>query len=550
MYRLIFEEDGTNRIYPIVQDEISLGRAPESDVVLTNFTISRLHAKIVKDSKGCRIVDQASRNGTQVNGRPVSDAPLRDGDEIYLGKFPIRFSEISDEKIVVDEKSRELAPGTIIRPLSELLSSLAPDKKPPSERKNAPSSKPDAKTTEAHAEDRSAQILRILGRVAEALITTQPVEEVLRTVMDLVFSYLPAHRGFLMLHEPETDQLVPKIVKYRRAVKEAGAISISRTIADRVFKDQVAILTSDAKLDDRFDGGQSILLHNIRSAMYAPLWNKGRVIGIISVDSPVQAGAFTQADLDLFSALANFSAVAIEQARLNVKIQEEQARRARLERYFSPNVVNRITTAKDSTTGHLIDVQEREVTVLFSDLVGFTAMSGKMKPQEVAMLLNEYFTEMLEIVFAYDGTLDKYIGDCVMVVFGAPFEQPDHADRAVKAAIEMRQRLNEFNRRRSDGPRLKAHTGINSGRVVAGDIGSHKRKEYTVIGDTVNLAARLECDVAKADQIIIGPSTHALLKGQYEINSLGSVAVRSIEKPLELYEVLGEKGKPEPTPAA
>lgn len=549
MFRLIYEEDGTSRVFPIVKDEISLGRAPENDVVLTNFTISRLHAKIVKDPKGCRILDQSSRNGTQVNGQPVAVAPLRDGDGILLGKFPIRFSEVLDEKVVVDEKSGDLAPGTIIKPLSELLPSLGLEEKPASEPRKAADARPGQKMAEAH-EDRGAKVLRILSRVAEALITTQPVEEVLRTVMDLVFSYLPAHRGFLMLYEPGTTQLVPKIVKYRHATKETGEISISRTIADRVVKDQVAILTSDAKMDDRFDGVQSIMLHNIRSAMYAPLWNKGRVIGIISVDSPVQAGAFTQADLDLFSALANFSAVAIEQARLNVKIQEEQARRTRLERYFSPNVVNRITNAKDSTTGHLIDVQEREVTVLFSDLVGFTSMSEKMKPQEVARLLNEYFTEMLEIVFAYDGTLDKYIGDCVMVVFGAPFEQPDHADRAVKTAIEMRERLHEFNQNRSDGLRLRAHTGINSGKVMAGDIGSHKRKEYTVIGDTVNLAARLESDVAKADQIIIGPSTHDLLKGQYELKKLGKTAVRSIEKSLQLYEVLETKGKTEKTPAA
>ena len=233
--------------------------------------------------------------------------------------------------------------------------------------------------------------------------------------------------------------------------------------------------------------------------------------------------------------------MAIEQSRLNVKIQEEEARRSRLERYFSPNVVKRITQAKESTTGTLIDVQEREVTVMFSDLVGFTTMSENMAPQEVARLLNEYFTEMLEIIFAYDGTLDKYIGDCVMVVFGAPLEQPDHADRAVKAAIEMRNRLQEFNKSRPGRRHLIAHTGINSGKVVAGDIGSHKRKEYTVIGNVVNLASRLECDVAKNNQIIIGPSTHKLLKGKYDIRSMGGVTIRSLKESIKLYEVMGEK---------
>ncbi len=519
MYRLIYNEDGASRIFPIAKNDISLGRAYENDVVLTHFAISRIHARIVNDQQGFRILDQGSRNGMQVNGRTVTDVALHDGDEILLGEFPIRFYKAPDEKVVVNEDSAHIGVGLIVKPFSEILSAF------------------DLKGN-SH-DDRGSKILHILSCVAETLITTQPLEKVLQKVMDLVFSSFPADRGFLMLYDPKSNQLEAKIVKYRHPSKQGSKISISRTIAERVGRDHVAILTADAKMDDRFDGEQSIIIHNIRSAMYAPLWNNGHVIGIISVDSEVLTGAFTQTDLELFSALANFSAVAIEQAHLNVKIQEEHVRRLRLERYFSPNVVNQIANAKDSMSGQL-DVQEREVTVLFSDLVGFTAMSEKMKPMDVARLLNEYFTEMLEIVFAYDGTLDKYIGDCIMVVFGAPLDQPDHADRAVKTAIKMRDRLHTFNQSRLDGIKLMSHIGINSGKVMAGDIGSYKRKEYTVIGDAVNLAARLESDVAQADQIIIGPSTHALLKGQYDLKSRGQVAVRSIKKPLHLYEVLGE----------
>ena len=505
MYQLVYDEDGEHHTFPIVRDDLSLGRAPKNDVVLTHFTISRLHAKILKDKNSCKIVDQNSRNKIKVNGQTVSESVIHDGDEILLGKFPIHFHEVPDEKATV-------------APLSKIISSF--------------NLKEDAHT------DHGAKILRILSRVAETLIANQPLEKVLQTVMDIVFSYLPANRGFLMLYDSESNKLVPKVVRCRHPSMQTFDIAISRTIADRVGRDRVAILTADAMMDDRFNSEQSIVAHNIRSAMYAPLLNKGRVIGIISVDSEIITGAFTQTDLELFSALSNFSAVAIEQAHLNVKIKEEQLLLTRLERYFSPNVVKQITHTKDSKTEHL-DVQEREVTVLFSDIVGFTAMSQKMRPQNVAKLLNEYFTEMLDIIFAYDGTLDKYIGDCIMVVFGAPIDQSDHADRAVKTAIKMRDRLHEFNQGRSDGIQLKAHIGINSGKVMAGDIGSFKRKEYTVIGDAVNIAARLESDVAQANQIIIGPATHDLLKGQYELKSRGQVAVRSIEKPLHLYEVIG-----------
>ncbi|HSG06428.1 MAG TPA: adenylate/guanylate cyclase domain-containing protein, partial [Nitrospiria bacterium] len=378
----------------------------------------------------------------------------RDGDEIGLGKLMIRFTEVVDEGVRIQDDAPSLGSETVIKPISEVQRRDTPGKK---EEKGSPSTRPVPPA--AGLPDRSAQIIEVLTGLADALIATQPVRNVLKTVMDLVFSCLPAHRGFLLLYEPESGQLVPKLVKYRDEKRKPEEISISRTIAEKVYNEKVAILTADALTDDRFDSEQSIVRHGIRSAMYAPLWNKDRVIGVISVDSPLLAGAFSQADLDLFSALAKFSAVAIEQVRLNVKIRDEQSRRSRLERYFSPNVLDRISQARNSTTGALIDVQEQEATVLFSDLVGFTTLSENLPPQEVAALLNEYFTEMLEIVFAHEGTLDKYIGDCIMVIFGAPISQADHADRAVQCAVNMRDRLREFNRGRAGQKELLTHIG-------------------------------------------------------------------------------------------
>jgi len=146
---------------------------------------------------------------------------------------------------------------------------------------------------------------------------------------------------------------------------------------------------------------------------------------------------------------------------------------------------------------------------------------------------------MTDVVFKYEGTLDKYIGDAIMAVFGAPLEMPDHASRAIKAALEMQERLVEFNQDRKAGPQLRIRIGINSGKAVAGEIGSVNKKEYTVLGDTVNIASRLESSVAKPGMLVVGEHTHTLVAGQFETKSLGSFTLKGKEKEVNVYEVVG-----------
>src|SRR5262249_2961769 len=366
--------------------------------------------------------------------------------------------------------------------------------------------------------EKSNRILKVLTKVAETLIAVRPVEEVLQQVMDIVFEHVPADRGFLMLNDEADGKLVPMVIKHKNAAAaDSAKITISKTIADRVTKDRVSILTSDAMVDPRFGAGDSIRFHGIRSAMCAPLWNKDQVIGIIHVDSPMLTNCFTLNDLDLLTALANYAAVAVERARLNQKIIAEEKKRERLGRFLSPQVTNRILATSDSQGAALGVPEEKSASILFADIVGFTSMSEKMSPAAVALLLNDYLSRMTDIIFKYEGTLDKYIGDAIMAVFGAPLEMPDHAMRAIKAGLEMQERLAEFNAERKEGPTLRIRIGINTGKAVAGEIGSVNKKEYTVLGDTVNTASRLESSVAKPGMVVIGENTYEAVKELFEV---------------------------------
>jgi adenylate cyclase len=535
MYRLTFQDGDSPRTYDFATGEVVIGRSPDCQIVLRDFGISRNHAKVVVAADGhALILDLNSKNGTQVNGTQVVEAPLRDGDHILLGKFELTFTTALESKVVIDEeKPLPEEAGTIIRSVGELSRLLTgvPEPVVPAEEKPPP--------IDLQEIEKSNRILKVLTKVAETLIAVRPVEEVLQQVMDIVFEHMPADRGFLMLEdEGHGGRLVPMVVKHRTPGEGEGRITLSKTIADRVMHDRVSILTSDALVDPRFGAGDSIRFHGIRSAMCAPLWNKDQVIGIIHVDSPMLTNCFNINDLDLLTALANYAAVAVERARLNQKIVAEEKKRERLGRFLSPQVASRILAASDTQGAELGAPEVREVSVLFADISGFTAMSEKMSPSAVALLLNDYLARMTEVIFKYEGTLDKYIGDAIMAVFGAPLDMPDHAERAIRAALEMQERLAEWNAERKDGPGFRVRIGINSGKAVAGEIGSVNKKEYTVLGDAVNTASRLESSVAEPGSVVIGQQTLALVEGLFQCRPLGSFALKGKAQEVLVYEVL------------
>ena len=256
---------------------------------------------------------------------------------------------------------------------------------------------------------------------------------------------------------------------------------------------------------------------------------------MLYVDSP-RSGQFTASHLDTFTALANAAAVAIGQARLSGQLLEETKRRERLQRYHSPAVVSRILHAADGEVG--LQAQERDVSVMFCDLVGFTTLCEGIAPVQAATLLNSFLTRMTDVVFEHEGTLDKFLGDALLAVFGAPFEQPQHAMRAVEAALAMRRSLAEMNAK-TDGPKLAMRIAINSGVALTGDIGSPKRREFTVLGDVVNTASRIEGEVASPGEIVISGTTYGRIRDRVTVRSLGSRVLRGRVQPLDMYAVEG-----------
>ena len=517
MLELVFDEGGVTHRVP-VRDGLTLGRSSDNDVVLRDFSVSRHHARIEEGDEAFRIVDLGSTNGIRVNESFVESGGFGAGDHLGIGSF-----ELTVES--TDTEVSGLSSATYLRPLAEFNQDYGLE------------GRPQEISKEIGIRER---VFEILAQVAKVLIQVEELEPVLEKVMDLVFDHLLVDRGFIVLFDADGNPQL-ELNRARDAEDGDGAeVPISRTILDMVSQQQVAILTHDAQADQRFEAGRSVRIHQIRSAMCAPLWHRERVIGVIYVDSPLHVGSFSAADLDLLTALSNYAAVAIERARLNERIRRERAARDRLERYHSPAVIEAVLS--DSGTDRT-SVTLRETSILFADIVGFTARCESLPPEEVAAFLNQFFSLAADVIFKHGGTLDKFIGDAVMAFFGAPLPQEDHAERAVRSAIELMRALEKWNsERETEGlDRIEVRVAVNSGPVVVGDIGSASRVDYTVLGNTVNVTARLEEHVATPGSIVLGETTQAAVADLFPTEPLGAVQLKGLSREINIFRVVLEE---------
>jgi adenylate cyclase len=223
--------------------------------------------------------------------------------------------------------------------------------------------------------------------------------------------------------------------------------------------------------------------------------------------------------------------------RMARSLREKEMIKRAFTRYVAREVVEEILKDPENL---VLSGERRQVTVLFCDVRGFTPMSERLAPEEVVLLLNDFYTLMIETTFKYDGTLDKFLGDAVMAVFGAPMAHPDHSARAIRTALAMQEGITGLNDRRvRDGKEaISVGIGVSAGEAVAGTVGTEDRMEYTVIGDSVNLAARLESN-AKPGQILISHRTYERVRDLVDARPLGRIRVKGKEEEVEVYEVLG-----------
>lgn len=376
--------------------------------------------------------------------------------------------------------------------------------------------------------------LRLSHELSREIALERDLPTLLDKILLTIFKFIRADRGAIFLVQPG-GELIPAATRRRDGTDQP--ISVSSTILNHVIQERATVLTHDAAMDFAASKGKSMILNRITSAIVAPLLHNDEILGVLWLDSESLA-QFQQKDMEIATAIAAQAAMFIEINILAKKIEHEIVNRERFSRLLSPNVAERVLSGELEVKkgGQLVT----DCTVFNSDIRGFTHMSDGAPPESIVEMLNEYFEQMVETIFKYEGTLDKFMGDGIMALWGAPVVHPDDPLRAVECALEQADVLLRFNQQRAGlgRPPLQIGIGIHSGPVVAGYIGSSKSLSYTVIGDTANTSARL-CGAAQGGQILVSEQTLVRLGARFRSLELAPAQLKGKDKPFRVFSVLG-----------
>jgi adenylate cyclase len=501
-----------------------VGRAVESDCAVVDGTVSRRHAELVVADTGVQVKDVGSSNGTFVNGVKVNGYFVVPGDTLTFGKVVFRVEELSPlPPPPAAAAAAQRARATLVRRVTQPIETI-------------PKTSGSIQAVMASRADpavKDRQKLQILLEVSTGLTRATDVDATLRKIADYAFDLLEADRCAILLRD-EHGNLKTRVSRDKRGADAPEAVP--QSIALRAVKEMVAVLSENAAEDERFTGGESVRMQHVRSALCAPLIGyENKVLGVLYVDNVLSTNRFGEADLDFLIAFAGIAAVALENSQFSERIRREALVRSNFERFFTPHLAARIANGADAVK---LGGDKCLVAVLFSDIRGFTALSETMKPDAMAKLLSEYFTEMVECVFRHRGTLDKFIGDAVMAQWGAPLGEADDADRAMEAALDMMDALRMLNARWAgeERPTLEVGIGLNFGEAFAGNIGSERRLEYTVIGDTVNVAKGI-CRAAAAGEILMSDEFRLALTAPPRLATQPPVELKGKSQPVPVYKV-------------
>jgi adenylate cyclase len=538
---------------PLSQSDVcTIGRAPDNTVVLDDPRASRHHAHVKFRDGSYHIIDgsttgKLSANHVFVNGQQSTEHALREGDRVQIGASQISL-DTSDEK-------RRSAPETRFedKPLGHTQLLLSADdviralsSRPPTPPALASSSSSAAAPADSELEElrRKARILAMLYEMSKTLGTVFDLDRIFDKACEVIFSATPADRVVALLREEgkldedgeEILQVVAMRARDESRTARARKQSIGRTITRKVMRERQALLSQDAAADLEFAGVHSIVAQGVHSTICAPLLADTRVHGALYADRLDPFTTFTYADLELVSAVAAQTAVAVESARAHERLAREEVARANYGRFLPEYVVQQILENPDSFK---LGGVNQTLTVLFADIRGFTRLSENAAPERVVQLLNNYFTAMSDIIFAHGGTLDKYIGDGLMALFGAPHATPEDACNAVSSAVAMQRQMQVINAQlRADGlAEIAIGIGLHTGVATVGYIGSERRSEYTAIGDTVNLAARLEQNSVPGQILLSDATAQAAAAADCAMRPHPPLTVKNRVQPVPVYEV-------------
>jgi adenylate cyclase len=450
------------------------GSLPPDVDLSPDRTVSRPHARLFLEGQEWRLEDLGSTHGTQLNGREIrgfGPQIIQAGDSFQCGETLIR-----------PELARaEFLP---LNPDSEIAASLSA-------------------MGDADFGNLPDEAARQLGQIYDLLIRcgdSGDLDELMREIVSRVVDIVPqAQRAALLLHSRETDTLL------LAGFRGSGRPAVSETLARRAMTEKQGLLWRGEPEEGSYSPpGASIARYAISSALIAPLLWRGEALGVLCLDNP-EGSLFSTGDLRVVMIVAHHMALALANRRLAEDLRRESNLKANLLRQFSPQYREQLL----NPGGLQLSGERGEVTILVSDIRGFEALTRHMEPVAVIEMLNDYFSRLSPIIWAHNGSIDKYIGDAILAVFGSPNKDPKQHENALRAALEMQADMARSNAARAKKGKVTCEIGIgvHCGEALHGFMGVLDQFSLTVIGDAVNRAGRY-CDGARSGEIMLSPQVY------------------------------------------
>lgn len=574
MWQLVINGPGYfDTKYDLPEGTTHVGRADENDIVLSGDLVSRKHSRFHVTGNALVFEDLGSRNGSRLNGeKVVGTAPMKPGDVVAVGENSLVVRQPSTAETAATEMvdaggggavrrfgrgvdvshavlmARDIQDSIVRRVLDNSMPFEADSEPPPVaskvKRKTAgDTDETEPKTSEVQVPSDGPSYpvafhsLVMLFRIAERLATAPSLQAFLDDTTDTVMKRVGASTGVVLVRH-STGVMVPAAVRHAKKLQK-GEVPVSDAIVDAALTQGQAIAVADVRDDSRFSERESVVLYGIDQVLCVPIGQKAPFDGVLYLNRTQVNDEPIEALLDVCTALAQLLQTAVHKFSTRAPTGGDRLRSA-LERFHGPDIVERrVSELATDKKSRLSQLEEKQVTVLFADIAGFTDLAFKLKPEEVAELLSELYRVATPLVFSFEGTVDKFVGDSVMALFGAPYGKGDDAIRAVRAAMAMKAEWERAMQKRPEKERLQLKVGLTTGKVLAGTVGSEARLDYTAIGEPVNIASWL-CQSAEPGQVLITGKTLAAVGARFDVTPLGERPLLGSRVRTAVFEVLDE----------
>lgn len=560
--RIVFSgPTGVAGEFTTASDSILIGRnlPPRPDHLgLQDGNISSRHARLTVENGEFWIEDLGSTNGTWIDKKKIRKKTLLTPESsVRVGQTTLKVEADLPSKAAAAEASPPPEPPEAPAVPAGCTPQDAARREAPVNAAPAPPASPEARAAEEAPQEAPVAVVEAAGPMPDLVLSGGSIEAArlrLSAVYDLCAALgeienLEAlyaslldhlHRAFADVGSHVRSGLLAGPELVLKAFRPEGRPpTCSLTLARHVIAQKKGCLWQEAA-PEGLDPSMSLVQSGVRSAMYAPLIWKGEVLGVLYLDADSPAAVFDREGLRLLQVIATQAAMFIKNLSLQHVLQREALVKTRLLAQFPRAIAERLA----KQPGRLAGWSERveEVTALFADVRGFTKMTAKMEPDEVVHMLNDMFHDLTPIVLQHGGTVDKYVGDAMLAVFGSPDPDERQWEHAVRAALEMQAAIRHLAEGRwRSKPVFRIGVGIHTGPVIHGFIGAPERMEYTVIGSTINTASRY-CSAAGPDEILISPAAFSRLHRDLEVDHPPRDIETKHEGMLKAYLVRAWKG--------